>query len=325
MKKWVRLVAIIIVAVITVALFYYVLATKVDCKNKDELIAGNSFTINGTEYSQKQQILYLYIGLDSNDAIKSNGYWFAKTRCDFVALIAVNNIAKTISVLQLNRDSIVKNCVYGSAGSVISIDEEQLALAYSHGDGAETSSINVKRSVSELLYGLKIDNYVTMSMTGLKMFNDIVSEGNGVPVTMDKDYSDYGYLENQTYYLKGDDALDFVRGRQGVEDQTNLARMDRQKLYTYSLFSFAKTISSVDQIATNGYDRLVKPEDHHAITNIKGTDCIDLFNKLKNYTFKGIYTLSGTTSVNEETGFNEFHIDKDDLMEKATNLFYDKK
>ena len=85
-------------------------------------------------------------------------------------------------------------------------------------------------AVSRLLGGAPIDGYAALNMDGIALFNDAIG---GVTVTITSDFTavDPTLVEGETITLNGQQAFEFVRTRKDVDDQTNLARMERQRIY----------------------------------------------------------------------------------------------
>ena len=65
-------------------------------------------------------------------------------------------------------------------------------------------------------------------MTAIRVLNDLVG---GVSVTMEEDGTqiDPAFVKGATVRLSGSQAEAFVRARMGLENDTNLARMQRQR------------------------------------------------------------------------------------------------
>ena len=86
----------------------------------------------------------------------------------------------------------------------------QLALAHTYGSGEEDSCENTVLAVSNLLYGMEIDHYVSLTMDGVALLNDLVG---GVPVEVLDDFSgiDDSLVQGETVTLRGRQALTYVR------------------------------------------------------------------------------------------------------------------
>ena len=149
-------------------------------------------------------------------------------------VVVLDNANRTWQMLQLNRDSIVQVPVRGVQGDIIAYEDEQLALAYYYGDGREASCENTVLTVSMLLDGQTIDGYAAVNMDAVGIITDMVG---GVTLTVTSDFSaiDPTLVEGETITLYGDQALTYVRSRYNIDDETNLARMARQRQYLAAL------------------------------------------------------------------------------------------
>ena len=64
--------------------------------------------------------------------------------------------------------------VCDSAGKFLGTERLQICLAHAYGDGAESSSENLKLSVSRLLFGIPINAYFTLDLDAISILNDAV-------------------------------------------------------------------------------------------------------------------------------------------------------
>ena len=124
--------------------------------------------------------------------------------------------------------------ILGVTGEPAGTFTGQLALAHTYGSGEEDSCENTVLAVSNLLYGMEIDHYVSLTMDGVALLNDLVG---GVTVEVLDDFSgiDDSLVQGETVTLQGQQALTYVRSRGGLEDSSNLHRMERQRQYLGAL------------------------------------------------------------------------------------------
>ena len=134
----------------------------------------------------------------------------------------------------LNRDTMTKIQILGVRGDVAGTFTGQLALAHTYGSGERDSCLNTTEAVSNLLYGVGIDHYISITMDGVAILNDLVG---GVEVEVMDDFSsiDSTLVQGETVTLMGNHALTYVRTRGGLEDSSNLHRMERQRQYLIAL------------------------------------------------------------------------------------------
>ena len=124
-------------------------------------------------------------------------------------------------------------------GYYIYVSTGQLALAHTYGSGGSDSSLNAVKAVSNLLGGVKIDHYMTLTMDAVGKINDLVG---GVTLTIPEDYTsiDPSFKKGATVTLKGEQAEKYVRYRDITETGSNEGRMERQTQFIQALFGQMK-------------------------------------------------------------------------------------
>lgn len=298
--------AILAVIVILVT-FFVVWGDKL--KNGFYASQQPTITINNEQYRYKKVKTFLLAGVDKSGNIQDSGSYNNSYQSDFVCLLMVDMSSHSYQVVQLNRDMMVVNDVLDIFGNRTGqYRTEQLALAYTQGDGTKTSALNLRRTVSRLFYGLTIDYYLCMNMDAMKIINDSIG---GVTLTLDADYTDIKptYTQGSTVTLMGDDALEFIRVRYGVQDQTNVSRMQRQKLYMNAFIDTVMGSSVTDSVIEDIYSQLNTDQGDKVITDIGSTKTLKtMTNYLKTYQSNGVKQLEGTLDNTHD--YVEFYLDK---------------
>lgn len=204
-------------------------------------VTQESLTYDGQEYPMKSHLqTVLLIGTDAMEAYEevTEGFkpYYNYHQADFLTLVVLDTDNNTAEILQLNRDTMTDVPWLDVLGNYGGTEFKQLCLAYNYGDGGMKSCKNTVNAVSSLLFDAPIDHYIQIPMTAIGVLNDLVG---GVPVTIEEDLTtvDPAFAEGTTVWLDGEQAEKFVRARMGLENDTNLARMKRQRQY---LDSFQK-------------------------------------------------------------------------------------
>ena len=200
-------------------------------------------------------------------------------------------------------------------GDVIGYERQQLALAHAYGDGTNNSCRNTVDAVSRLLGGAPIDGYAALNMDGIALFNDAIG---GVTVTITSDFTavDPTLVEGETITLNGQQAMEFVRTRMDVDDQTNLARMERQRIYLEAMKPQLLALSEEDII------QVVDAVDDYLVTNIGSQAILNLAEKLKDYQELPELTIDGENTIEDE--HVAYILDEDSLQQVILQLFYQK-
>ncbi len=271
---------------------------------------------NGTEYEFRDGIRTLLVmGLDAyNEVDVIEGYTNPR-QADFVMLVVIDDIAKTVAALHINRDTMADVPVLGLAGEKIGIVNKQLALAYAYGNGKVVSCRNTADAVSALLYNVNVDHYVSVTMDSVPLYNDLVG---GVEVTVLDDFSgiDDELVKGETVTLTGDKVMTYIRSRKGLDDSTNSARMIRQRQYLNALYQ--KTLECVKGDETFILDATVLMADY-MISDCAANQLTELAQTIVDYEFVGIRSLEGKNVVGEM--YMEFYPEIDSIKKNVTELF----
>ena len=240
--------------------------------------------------------------------------YIAGGQADAQMLLVLDDERRTWQILQINRDSMVQVPVISMMGTVPYTIRQQIALAHAYGNGREQSCENNVKAVSMMLEDQPIDGYFSLNMGGIGILVDLIG---GVTITVTSDFSavDPSLLEGETVTLNGGQAFEYVRQRQHVDDQTNLARMSRQRQF---LEAFEKQVKDMaPDFAVTAYEALAD----YVITDIPGGTAVDIADRLKSYEALPLLTIDGENKV--EDGYWAYELDQDSLQQTILQLFYE--
>lgn len=278
------------------------------------------YEYNGVEYVKNEDVeSFLILGLDKfEDAINNDSY-NNDQRADFLMLLIFDNSEKKFTAVHLNRDTMVNMNVLGVAGQKIGTVNKQLALAHTYGNGRDVSCRNTADAVSELLNGVKVNHYLSITMDAVPILNDLLG---GVEVTVLDDFSgiDDTLIKGETVTLHGDHALTYVRERYGLEDSSNSTRMVRQRQYMTAVYDKAMLkIENDDNFVIEASSKLAD----YIVSDRSVNQLQEIAKKLSQYKFTEIETLEGESVVKD--GLMEFRPDADSIDKIVFELFYKKK
>ena len=288
--------------------------------NQDDISKIEQETVhyNGADYSLRENIeTFLVMGLDTTEANGSAGDSYNNTtQADFLLLFVFDKDAQKCSVVQINRDTMTEMNVLGVAGQKVGTVNGQIALAHTYGNGKEVSCRNTADAVSALLGGMKINHYLSVKMDFVPIFNDLVG---GVEVTVLDDFTgvDDTLIQGETVTLNGEQALHYVRSRQGLSDSTNNTRMVRQRQYLSALYE--KTLDCMNADDEFVIEATLKLSDY-MVTDRSVTQLQELMKKMSSYEFTGITTIEGEFRLGEQ--FVEFYPNEDSIKAIVMELFY---
>ena len=282
-------------------------------------IPDNAVEYNGEYYVPREGLqTVLIMGLDKYEREENTFAYTNKMQSDFLLLAIIDENAKTCDLLHLNRDTMTEIQRLGLGGTNTGKFIGQLALAHTYGSGGSDSCLNAVKAVSNLLGGVKIDHYMTLTMDAVGKINDLVG---GVTVTMLEDFSelDPAMKKGEEVTLKGDQALMYVRFRKGVGDQTNLSRMERQRQYLNAFYGkLMEANKKVDGFLTSTL--LKVNDDFESDCTVNQLDALS--DILETCTVNPIVYMEGEAVEGDE--FMEFYVDEESRQETVLSLFYEK-
>ena len=212
------------------------------------------------------------------------------------------------------RQDITVMLVMGIDGLPAGNNFGQLALSHTFGNGLERSCENVKKTVSDFLYGLQIDYYVSMNMDAIATMNDAVG---GVKVTVTEDFSKVDpTIPMGEVILRGQQAINYVRTRKNVGDQLNLSRIERQKELHSGLLHGVQGFRTECGFP-GGCLEEISP---YIVTDCSTNALSGIVSRYEDYDLRQIVTPKGENILSKE--YYEFHVDKEALDKLVLDLFY---
>ncbi|MBR6568070.1 MAG: LCP family protein [Clostridia bacterium] len=256
----------------------------------------------------------LVLGLDKFTN-EDSGYNNDK-QADFLMLLVIDHSAGVCTPIHINRDSMVNMDILGVAGEKIGTVKKQIALSHTYGNGREVSCRNVANAVEGLLLGMEIDHYVSVTMEAVPVFNDFIG---GVTLEILDDFTsvDKSMVKGEKIKLSGEQALKYVRSRQGLDDPTNDSRMYRQRQYLKALYEKAYKLADTDE----GFiQRAALKMADYIVSDCSANKLESLLEKLTSYELAEIINIQGETVEGEE--FMEFYPDEDFVEKTVVECFY---
>jgi LCP family protein required for cell wall assembly len=277
---------------------------------------SRTITRNGVDYFPRQDInVVLVLGIDEFGPRQSSGLPSNPGAADMIMLLIFDERNEQTRVLCLNRDTMLDVSVLGIDGRKAGTTFAQLAIAHTYGSGLEDSGENTRDTVSDFLYGITIDHYITANMDAITLMNDAVG---GVSVEVTDDFSAVDpTITRGRITLKGQQAINYVRTRKDLGDQLNISRMERHKGYaTGFLEAFRGKMGSGEGFALELYEK-VKP---YIVTDCSTTVLTSMMERYADYDVVEMISPAGENVRGEE--YYEFHVDEQKLDELILRLFY---
>ena len=280
---------------------------------------GKTIVRDGVEYFPRQDMtVILLAGIDEEGPVTDSGSYNNSGEADMVSLLIFDEGQQKLNILSLNRDTMLEMPVLGIGGKPAGTMYGQLALAHTYGSGLEDSSENLRQTVSDFLYGIQIDYYVTLNMDAIGILNDAVG---GVTVTVTDDFSEIDpSITMGEVTLHGEQALHYVRTRQGVGAQLNLNRMERHKEYMTGFMDAMQ--SKLDQ------DGSFVADAYSDVSDYMTTDCSvkilgALLDRYRQYGLGDVVTIDGENKKGQQ--FMEYYVDEEALDSVILKYLYEPK
>ena len=261
----------------------------------------------------------LLIGTDNrmeNEKPSEVEAFYNDSMADYLLLLIFDHNRKTVTPLQINRDTYCDVPWLSVNGLVGGYQPLQITYAHCFGSGKQDSSKNTVNAVSGLLFGAPVDRYFTFSMDTVPIVNDLVG---GVTVTLEDDIPALGeeYVKGATIKLKGQDALRFVRTRPHDRLDANVTRMGHQRLYVNAFAAQAK--KKVDRDPEFVIDAFEKVE-RFLNTDLSAEMVSHMVKDYYDYTVLPMITATGHYE-RSSIGTAEFHADEDSLWSCVHSAF----
>ncbi len=285
---------------------------------------GDLIVYNGEKYRYNKDVTsILCMGIDNeeiadDETLKEKG----AGQADSIFLIVIDTKKNKTTLLNISRDSEVDINVYDENMKYQGVKTAQLCLAYAYGDGKEKSCENMITSVKRLLYGMPIDSYISMNLSGISVLNDAIG---GVDVNVLEDLSnvDPELKQGANVTLHGDQAETYVRYRDAYSADigTNNNRMQRQKQYVSAFIQKVVEQSKQDIMLPLDLYKMVADD---SVTNLNAAKMSYLVSLAGKSDLLDAEVITVPGKVFKKNGFTRYDVDDKALFEIILDVFYDK-
>lgn len=271
--------------------------------------------MNDRWYAERNIESLLVMGIDESGGLEETDSYNNSSQTDFLVLFLRDVDTGRTAAIHINRDTMTDINTLGVTGQITGTRRAQLALAYNYGGGDHVSSMNVVTAVEHLLYGMEIDHYITITMDAVPILNDWAG---GVTIEVLDDFTgvDERLKKGELVKLDGQQALAYVRSRKGLDDATNLRRMERQRQYVSEWMRSAKNELQSQQAVTE----LVLQLDDYYRSNCTVEQLISYAESQSSSSDIPVYEIKGQAT--QGGIYMEYHVDEDALQALVLDLFY---
>ena len=323
-RFWIVPTALVVVLVLVLS-GYWMLKGVDDLRNQEiqasaqqNVASGyRDIVYKGKPYRYNSRITtILYAGVDQREPFNSSGYYVPNRLADSISLLVLDEYRHKITVIALNRNTITKIHRYTYKGVDRGTVDSQLSFAFSFGDGYKASANNLCRAVSDLLYGIPVNEYVITNLESFKQISDVI--GNVHVTVPNDDLAKFGITKGQHLTVNGENMELFVRYRDTTVLYSNNGRMERQQAYINGALNQVKNL--FESNPQNMWNNIKRMEDV-LLTNVTRNQYLDLIKTLNNVTYNSqdYYLPAGEMKLGT---FDEFHVDEEALLEKVIEFFY---
>ncbi len=280
-------------------------------QNQEELIY-----YEGQAYRYRSEWMnILFLGVDKSEPVTLQNTAGTAGQADCIMLLSLNRETKQAEILQISRDSMTDVDIYDINGDYYTSVTAQIAAQYAYGKGEKSSCWAMEKTVSELLFGLPIDGYLSVTVDSIGIINDAVG---GVTLTLTEDCTDLdpSYTKGSVITLDGQAAEQFVRYRDTTVQGSNEQRMRRQVQYIPALIQAIKEQMGDSETY---YETLYPKLAEYMVTDLTA----EQLNALGEYelNMENIAYVPGEIKAGEVN--EEFHVDDEQLQQMLLERFYE--
>lgn len=320
-KKIVIILAVVAVLLVVVVAVLFLTREKEEKSPEPEETESTAnqgyITYNGEKYQYNSNLkTMLFMGIDKREAqLEAGSIAGYNGQSDCLILLVMNQEDKSIVLLEIPRDTMVIVQAYGMSGDALGTMKAQLALQFAYGNSDKESCRLVSDAVSNLLYGIKIHDYLALNMNGIA---PIVDSVGGVELTIPSDYTwiDPAFVPGATLVLTGEQAKNYVQNRDTAVSGSNLDRMERQTQFIQALFA---KVNASDDEGQQMLRQFWSSGEPYMTTDLT----LKTLEKLTSYMVEPeIIKIPGEMVAGEE--HDEYYTDENALKELVIGTFYNK-
>ena len=262
---------------------------------------------------------FLVLGIDIDGPVEKNKDLVSGGQSDAIFLVVMNPDTKRISLIGVNRDTMVEVVMVGLGenGEDLTATAE-ISVQHGFGDGLNQSCELTRDAVSELFYNLPIHGYISFNMGGMAALNDAVGS---VQLTVLEDMTEINpaWYQGAEVTLTGKDAYEYVHYRNTEVFESARNRLARQKQYLSVFAGTAMAKIKKDVTLPVSLYQAFKP---YTVTDISVDEISWLASQLTSYKFdeNAVYSMEGITVKGQK--FEEFYPDEEALQELIIKVFY---
>lgn len=274
---------------------------------------GRTVQYNGHTYALNENMVSVVVmGYDQRTEDANAG---RAGQADAVMVLALDTATGKATAIGVPRDSMV-DVTKAVGDAYLGQGKMQLCLAYSYGDGADTSAQYVTTAVSRVLYNMPMSYYFAIDMQGIGPLNDAIG---GVVINPLQTIPGTDIVEGDETILFGDDALKYVQWR---DTSVLTSPLDRQARQVQYVKAFASKLLTQAKGNVGALVDLYNTAGDYSVTNLGLNEFSYLASTVVSH---GISSLDVVTLQGEaEQGdvYMEYYLDQDSVYQTVLDVYY---
>ena len=255
---------------------------------------------------------YLFMGIDNDNIARTAPDGISGGQSDAMFVLVLDNEKREVSIVAINRNTIVPVDVYDEEGNFLLQMDLQICLQHGYGDGMKLSCMRAVEAVDRLLRNIPITGYMSLNMGGLPAVNDAIG---GIELTALESIrrGDVSIQQGETLTLNGEQAYAYLRTRDVEEFASANGRLMRQEQYIKAFVAkLLKDPALANKIYEAGKDYMVA-----------SIDLPKLIKSAQDMTFTDdrMYTIEGETEFKDD--FERYNVDEEALIDLIIKVFYE--
>lgn len=275
---------------------------------------------NGVAYDYRDDVIsILLMGIDYMDDDRN---WFYETvsnggNADVMALVILNTKTFELSILYIPRDTMADVIAMDAEGNYIDTIRTNISTAHSYGDGEALSCQLTAEAVSQLLYGIPVNRYVSLDYDALYTLNNILG---GLKITFNENYTNINasYTKGNTVTMYGWQMRQFITYRSETDVTGAYDRGARNMLVLKAMFDQCKDKIAADPAVALDF---VSQLSSYLTTDLDLSEITFLAQNIGKINFNSdtIVKLPGESMMGEK--YVEFHPDEQWLHDFVVATF----
>lgn len=271
---------------------------------------------NGKHYQFNSKLdVYLLMGIDKSGPVREVEDYTKGGQSDAMFLLVADPEKEQMSVISINRNTMVDVYTCDSNGNSIGDVKAQLCVQHGFGDGAKLSCSRTMTAVQKLFYNVPIKGYISFNMDAINQINNVVG-GVTVDVLQDMKGDGISLKKGETVTLSDEEAYLYLRGRDLSEYGSATDRLRRQEQY---ISAFIKQIKGTAGITTSKVESLYSKVSEYTVTSV---DFVALVSAMLDYEYDDsrMYTVPGKLQMGDK--LEEYNVDEQAFYDQVINVFY---